>query len=222
MIVFSNKTPQDIRQAVLAKAQTIQHRKRTALVEGVGVNDATFMTSCQYVNASGQKKVWHCPLYQVWHSMLMRCYNQKYLATSPTYAGCSVHSDWHSFVAFRKWMLTQDWDGNQLDKDILVPGNKVYSKDTCVFIPGSLNNFLTGDKSVGKYLTGVDPRGRKVLPFTARICDAFGKGYINLGHYATELEAHEAWKKKKHELACIWATKVTDPRVAKALMTRYL
>jgi hypothetical protein len=39
-------------------------------------------------------------------------------------------------------METQDWVGKQIDKDLLLSGNKCYSPDTCVFISPQLNKFL--------------------------------------------------------------------------------
>ena len=40
-------------------------------------------------------------------------------------------------------MVEQDWEGLQLDKDLLVNGSKVYSRETCVFVSNQVNIFLT-------------------------------------------------------------------------------
>ena len=42
----------------------------------------------------------------------------------------------------------------------------------------------------------------------------------NLGYFTCELEAHQAWLKRKLELAAL-AAEQTDERVAKALIERY-
>ena len=54
---------------------------KNKLVCGVGVNDAVYPTQ-KYENG---KRVWICPYYQKWKSMLERCYRTKYLARRPTY-----------------------------------------------------------------------------------------------------------------------------------------
>lgn len=67
----------------------------------------------------------------------------------PTYIGCTVHPDFIKFQDFAAWCHTQIGFGNDwaLDKDILIPGNKVYGPDTCCFVPKSINSLLTYKKS---------------------------------------------------------------------------
>ena len=75
--------------------------------------------------------------------MLDRAYSDKYKQRQPTYRDVTVCEEWHSFMRFRAWMVEQDWEGKELDKDILFQGNKVYSPDTCVFVDKAVNLFLT-------------------------------------------------------------------------------
>ena len=104
---------------------------------GVGINDADYVVSWRI---DGQR--FCCPFYDRWHGMLRRCYSAAWQSRHPAYIGCSVDKRWHSFVAFREWALSQpQWEGLHLDKDLLVPGNKVYSPETCLFIPQSVNKF---------------------------------------------------------------------------------
>ena len=51
------------------------------------------------------------------------------------------------FQNFAKWAEENFIEGYELDKDLLVPGNKKYSPETCVYIPQRLNSFLTNIKS---------------------------------------------------------------------------
>lgn len=185
------------------------------LVCGVGINDADYVVQ----PTIGGRRV-PCKIYKTWQSMLQRCYASKNLEKNPTYVGCSVAKEWHSFMNFRAWVLTQDFEGKQLDKDLLYPGNKVYSKDTCVFISKALNGFMTESKSSRKELPlGVSANGNK---FQAECQNPFKKQRVYLGVFNTPEEAHLAWKKYKHELALEYAKLETDPRIIKALQTRYL
>lgn len=196
------------------------------LVHGVGINDADYVTEKKetigYVNGKQkQKLVWICPYYRAWMSMLSRCYSTKYQERNPTYKGCSVSDDWLTFSVFKNWMDAQDWEGRQLDKDLLSEGNKVYSPDTCVFVTPMVNNF-TIDRGAarGEWLIGVY-WNKGAGKFVARCNNPLTKKQEHLGLFNSELEAHEAWRKRKLELAYELADIQTDERVAKALIDRY-
>lgn len=193
-------------------------RKRK-LVYGVGVNDVDYKVyEYEYINGK-QKIVWTCRFYRRWYHMLGRCYSQKYQTKKPTYKGCTVCEDWLLFSNFKSWMEQQDWEGNQLDKDLLVEGNKVYSPDTCVFVTSRVNNF-TIDRGIdrGDYPIGVCKDQGKYRAS----CSSEGQT-IYLGLYNTPEEAHQVWKEYKHKLACELADsdEVTDERVKELLRTRY-
>ena len=128
------------------------------LVYGVGVNDLGYRTQInEYVTKDGgrriRKHVFKCKYYTVWTSMLKRCYSKKYLESYPTYIGTSVCSEWLYATAFKKWMEEQDWNGKCLDKDIIVPGSKLYSPETCAFVLNETNSFVIArDACRGRYL----------------------------------------------------------------------
>lgn len=191
--------------------------KVNKLVFGVGINDANRPVMTK-LNGKWVK----CPFYRKWQSMLGRCYDPKYHLRYPTYLGCETTEDWHLFSNFEKWMKAQDWEGRELDKDLLKVGNKLYSPDLCIFIPPELNNFTADSgRSRGEWPTGVylhKGAGRFMSycknPFTGK------KEYLGL--FDSPEEAHLAWKRRKHELACIYADRQADPRVAEALRSRYL
>lgn len=103
-------------------------------IYGVGVNDADYQVS----DSSSGKEV-RCQYYIQWKNMLARCYSSAYHKQNKTYIGCSVDPRWYSFMSFRSWMMEQDWEGNQLDKDIIIHGNKVYGPDTCMFVDRKTN-----------------------------------------------------------------------------------
>ena len=200
--------------------------KNKKLVYGVGLNDADYVVQKKetigYVDGKRkQKLVWKCPFYRVWKDMLTRCYSDKYQEKRPTYIGCTVTEEWLTFSVFKDWMEKQNWKGNQLDKDILFEGNKVYSAETCVFVTGMVNSF-TIDCGVarGEWLIGVC-WSKAAEKFQSQCRNPFSKKVEHLGYFTCEQQAHEAWLKRKLELAKELAAVQTDERVAKALVNRY-
>ena len=189
-------------------------RKKSKMVCIVGINDADYVVS-HCVN--GKHAI--CPFYATWVNMLARCYSAKIQAAHPTYIGCSAVTEWHSFMSFRAWMEQQDWEGKQLDKDLLIAGNKVYSPDTCVFVSRKLNTFTTDSGATrGQWPIGVNWQGEA---FRAMCSNPFSGKKEHLGCFTCPHEAHEAWRARKHELALIYADQQTDHRIAAALRTRY-
>ena len=187
------------------------HRK-PKLVHGVGVNDADYVV--QPVGPDGKQRA--CPYYKIWSNMLKRAYSPKYHAKRPTYTGVTVCEEWHSFMAFRVWMMTQDWEGKQLDKDIIVPGNKVYSPATCAFVSSQINNLLIDCAAArGEFPVGViwkKSNGR----FRARVAENGKKR--QLGYFATPEAAHSAWRKEKVRIVRTAARECDDPRVSAGLL----
>ena len=200
--------------------------KPKKLVYGVGINDADYAVqefeTIGYVDGKRkQKLVWICPYYSAWRSMLARCYSAKVQGRRPTYVGCSVSHEWLTFSNFKAWMEKQDFEGKQLDKDMLFVGNKVYSAETCVFVTGAVNRFTTDSgASRGEWLIGVSWR-KEANKFMSSCGNPFTKKRENLGYFTCELEAHKAWLKRKLELAYELAAIQTDQRISKALIDRF-
>ena len=97
--------------------------------------------------------------YKLWHSMLVRCYSDTFKKKYLTYDVCEASENFKSYEYFYEWCNKQIGFGNQgwhLDKDLLVKGNKVYSENTCVFIPAEVNTLLVKRAaSRGEHLIGV-------------------------------------------------------------------
>ena len=187
------------------------------LVYGVGINDANYKVK-PVVNG----KRAYCKFYDTWVHMLARCYSQKCQNKQPTYIGCSVCDEWLTFSNFKRWMESQDWEGKEIDKDLLFVGNRVYSPETCCFVSSTTNTFILhslaskGSLPIGVYFNKPSKK------YLAQCCNPITKKNENLGRFLCQNEAHKAWKKRKHELACMLADLQTDDRVAGALRTRYL
>lgn len=187
------------------------------LVYGAGVNDADYTV----VPEKNGKRV-SCQFYQTWRSMLKRCYSSRLHARHPTYIGCTVCDEWLIFSNFKRWMSTQDWQGKQLDKDLLTRGNKLYSPKTCAFVDGMTNSFTEDCGAVrGEWPIGVSFY-KKLGKFQAKCRNPFTKKPEHLGYFACQNQAHQAWKKRKHELACQLADLQADECVANALRSRYI
>ena len=110
--------------------------------------------------------------YGVWRKMLQRCYCPLYIEKRPTYADCYVSDEFKKLEVFRLWCLNQpnfnevDDRGRsfELDKDILVKGNKVYSPETCCFVPSEVNLlFSKTGKLRGSLPIGVSANGHEVI-----------------------------------------------------------
>ena len=184
---------------------------KNKLIYSVGINDSAY---CTNPTIDGNQVI--CKYYSTWKSMLRRCYDPKYQAKYPTYIGCTVCEEWLTFSNFKKWMMTQDFEGKQLDKDILVQGNKIYSPDTCIFVSKAINTLFTkSDASRGEYKVGVyfkKDNGK----FTAQ-CQVNDKRKF-LGYYLTEEEAYQAYKKFKTSHIRNIALEQTDERLKQAML----
>ena len=139
----------------------------------------------------------HTKCYDAWVNMLMRCYDPKYQEKNPTYKGCTVCKEWHNFQVFAEWYYSHYYELENermnLDKDILYKGNKIYSADTCVFIPSSINTlFIKSNKIRGELPIGVYKDRNK---FGAGLRK--GNRRIYLGTFNTPEEAFLAYKQAK-------------------------
>ena len=140
--------------------------------------------------------------YNIWHHMLRRCYDPKFQEKEPTYKGCTVESHLLNFQHMGEWLDKNYYEipGEKmhLDKDILCKGNKVYSRDTCIFVPQRINNLFTKrDNGRGKNPIGVSdlPSGN----YQVDCNNGYGKK-IYLGAYTTKEEAFQVYKEYKEKL----------------------
>ena len=140
--------------------------------------------------------------YNIWYHMLRRCYDPKFHERESTYKGCKVEEYLLNFQNMCEWIEENYYEvpGEKmhLDKDILCKGNKVYSRDTCIFVPQRINNLFTkSDKSRGKNPIGVTelPSGNYQVQ-----CWAGNGKQIYLGTYITKEEAFQVYKQCKKKV----------------------
>lgn len=149
------------------------------LVCGVGIND---------INGAESSIAW-----RRWSSMLTRCYGNDYYNRRPTYIGCTVCKEWLTFSNFKKWFDKNYREGYHLDKDILSQGAKIYSPETCCFIPHDINTLLLNrGRDRGAYPVGVSKQGNK---YQSKLNINGANKYIGL--FDTIEEAFNAYKHEK-------------------------
>ena len=147
----------------------------------------------------GSYKKQETPAYRAWYAMLARCYCTVFQNKNPSYKGCSVAPIWHNFQNFAEWYEKNYPTGNtryQLDKDILVKGNKVYSPDTCKFATNQENS----EAARARYWNLVSPQGEYIKVYNLKkFCRDMG-----LTHSAMVLvvhgkqSQHKGWTKYEH------------------------
>ena len=143
--------------------------------------------------------------YDCWTDMLKRCYSSKYQQKYPTYIDCRVCNEWLYYPNFKKWYEENYYKisnkTSQLDKDILIKNNKVYSPTTCVFVPNFINKLFTkrqngrGELPVGIYYNKTNKK------YVAQL-SVFKDGKSvrkGLGYFNTVDEAFEVYKQAKED-----------------------
>ena len=144
-------------------------------------------------------------VYDTWRGMLRRCYDKEFHKKNPTYIDCEVSEEWYNLQNFGMWYEENyyeiEGERMELDKDILNKGNKIYSPDTCVFVPERINIlFIKSDKMRGDYPLGVNYH-KQHEKFQAR-CNVYDfeenkAKQKHLGYYNTPEKAFEVYKQFK-------------------------
>lgn len=148
-----------------------------------------------------EKVQYHTRSGRLWGSITHRCNSEGALQREcPGYVGCSIgFFDYQEFATWcqeQEGYLNKEINGNywSLDKDILVPGNKVYGPEFCLFVPSIVNSsfFYSGvirrnkDLPVGVYLPDKCVRYSMIM-------NVDGK-FIRTGGFETPEDAHKAWQ----------------------------
>ena len=173
----------------------------------------------------GKYKVWEngkiTDGHIIWRNMLKRCYDPKYQEKHPTYKGCRVEDYLLNFQHMGKWIEDNYYEipGEVmcLDKDILCKGNKVYSRETCIFVPERINLlFVKRDNARGDCPIGVSPTSSG--NYQVHCSNGYGK-YIPLGTYLTKEEGFQAYKEYKEkvikEVIDSYEWKIPEPHYSK-------
>lgn len=173
-------------------------KQKNKLVAGVGIytkGEARGSINCKPTQA-----------YKAWSNMLSRVYNEKTLKRTPSYSDCTVCEEWLDYQTFALWYNERWFEGAELDKDILIKGNRTYSPDTCMLVPKYINTILgktfhngknpgvSWHKLTGKYIVHLNKYGK----------------IMHLGLYTTIEEAFKVYKTAKEEYLNEYATKLYE------------
>ena len=165
--------------------------------------------------------------YSTWKNMFTRCYNARTNTEKRSYADSTVCDEWHNFQRFGEWFDKNYYSIGeqqmQLDKDIILKGNKLYSPKHCIFVPSCINklftktNFLRGDLPIG-----VTVRNSKGT-FVSRSCNQLTMKRKYLGDFDTKEEAFYAYKtyKEAHIKEVVDYYKETIPNALYTALYRY-
>lgn len=120
--------------------------------------------------------------------------NPAYIGAKNGFADFQEFAEW---CQFQPGYLEIDENGNswEIDKDILVKGNKVYSPVNCCFVPRRINSLFTSCRSA----RGDLPLGVSLVKRTGNYrayCNS-GGSLKHLGMYDCPLDAHRAWQEEK-------------------------
>ena len=172
------------------------------LVCGVGVNDLPNLTR---INGKQGKD------YQLWRDMLRRSFSDVSDFARSAYKDVTCCDEWLIFSSFINDIREKSGYGNDgwhLDKDILIKGNKIYSRDTVCFVPKEINNLLTkNNKNRGGLPIGV--YFQKERSSFASMISINGK-QKRLGCYKNPIDAFNAYKREKERFIKIKAEEYKD------------
>lgn len=130
------------------------------------------------------------------------------------YVDCSVQPEWESLQNFSDWYFSSEFKDSkwQLDKDILVPGNRKYGPETCVIVPPEVNRFFILRNNKSGLPMGVSEQHSGGYQSAIH----YNKNSVALGTYETPEEAHDQFciaKNKVGKILCEKWDGLLDPRV---------
>lgn len=143
--------------------------------------------------------------YDVWHSMLQRCFDLLYKEKHPAYKNVTCCDEWLLFDNYYEWLHSQDnfqkwYNGKRwaVDKDIITKKNKIYCPQNCCLVPQRINClFLKREALRGEYPIGVRRVGHE---YFAQCGDPLLGKAVDLGYYKTPESAFYAYKQYKEKI----------------------
>lgn len=154
-------------------------------------------------------------IYNTWSGMLERCYNPYTINKYQTYIDCIVDEWFLCLQNFGEWYEDNYYEvpGNKmcLDKDILIKNNRLYSPETCIFVPHRINALFTkNDINRGELPIGVQKTRNNRFMACCYTCENNHTKNNYLGTYDDIIDAFNAYKKFKEKYIKIVADEYID------------
>ncbi len=160
----------------------VSDKRNRKPIYGFGINDAEYVTQSPSRN-------WCCIHNKTWQGVLRRSLSLKFKNWKQSYLECKVSESWKYFTDYLEWSIENYVEGWELDKDILIPQNKLYGPETCAFVPSYLNALIKPKVSKSGLPLGVN----KVTNSNRyTVCSSRDGDY--LGKFKSPEEAHSAWQ----------------------------
>jgi hypothetical protein len=139
-------------------------------------------------------------MYNTWIQMIHRCYSEKLQKKQPAYIGYSVAEEWFNYQTFAKWydenFYKIEGETMELDKDILGKDSRIYSPETCIFVPKIINTLIK-KRQDRELPTGVIMVNGKYQAHCYNTIEGINEF---LGSYNTVEEAFQAYKTFKENV----------------------
>ncbi len=134
-----------------------------------------------------------------YNNMFQRCYSKSFQRKNPQYIGCSVCEEWHNYQTFAEWYYSNYYNVENermaVDKDWSTHGNNLYSPETCLIVPQTINSLIINpQKSKNALPIGVTEVNGK---YVASYSNVLERKYIRIGIFETPEDAFIAYKKTK-------------------------
>jgi hypothetical protein len=170
---------------IMSIVENTQKQMTTKLVYDVGTNDLTGLSNGK--------------IYRSWHHMLETCYSPLAHIRKPCYIGCTVSEEWHLLSNYKKWYEENYVEGWCCGKSLLFPRNRIYSAETCLFVPKAINTLFTFRTKLRELPVGVfldnNPSPQQVNLYRAD-CNN-GHGDIMRKFFGNSTDAHFWYLDKK-------------------------
>lgn len=132
-------------------------------------------------------------VYSVWRAILIRCYDEKRKDVYPAYYDkCTVCDEWFNFQNFAKWYDQNKYKVNErlhTDKDIKIPGNTLYSPETCILVPQRINMLFANKPNNRGLPNGICLNGKGYnAKYNSKSLGTYETLDIAFSHYASEKE----------------------------------
>jgi hypothetical protein len=164
-------------------------------------------------------------IYSKWANMIQRCYDERTHKLKPYYALCTVCEEWHNYSNYREWYYENVMGDRKvdLDKDILISGNTVYSPETCTFVTHFANTVfettkgiasnIVKDNTTDKYETSMVILGKRTKIGTFDTEEEAKQGFLDYKKdYITDFAKSSKGKvpDKTYQAMMNWVVEITD------------